>query len=320
MEFYIMIAVIIVVAILFAYVALDVFVIVPGPNYGVHLRFDKRTGRILEEGLGFKIPFIDKVDLFSTELDKIEVNVNFTTIDKLQLTIIGSLQYRPDARISDDPDDTKKLARKRKGKNTFFAMSQEIIKSGIEDALRSMLGGLGGVYKGSEFINNRQALGSLINSILRLNKPPHLNHDINKCNVSECTMPEKIDAKHLVDFYNSHWKGVHEHIESEKNKDSECSPIEIRYGIDVETFALSNVDFSQATKEAFEKEKQAEARKDAFKYKIIMAKEAKELGASAQEALNAADISLDPEIKKQIVSVEGNAGVLGGLISKIGGI
>ncbi|MFA5999590.1 MAG: SPFH domain-containing protein [Candidatus Paceibacterota bacterium] len=301
------------------YVALDALVIVPEPSFGVHLRFNKRTGRIIEEGLESKIPLIDKVELFSTELDKIEVNVNFTTIDKLQLTLVGSLQYRPDPRISDDPADLNRLAENRRGKNTFFAMSQEIIKSGIEDALRSLLGGLGGVYEGSKFIGNRQALGSLINSILRLSKPPHLNHNAGTCGIPGCAMPEKIDAQDLVSFYNTHWKGVQDDIEQGKKNDTECSPIEIRYGIDIETFALANVDFSDATKEAFEKEKQAEARQKAFRFKMEMAQEAKKLGASAQEALNAADVSLDPKVSKQIVSVEGEAGVLGGIVSKIGG-
>lgn len=68
---------------------------------------------------------------------------------------------------------------------------------------------------------------------------------------------------------------------------------------------------------AFEKQKQAEARANAFKSKIKMAKQAQELGASAQVALNSADISLDPSVEKKVVSVEGDVGVLGGLIAAI---
>src|SRR3989344_42978 len=251
------------------YVALDALVIIPGPSYGVHLRFGKRTGKIYEEGLGLKIPIIETVELFSTELDKIVVSANFTAKDKLDLTLIGSLQYRPDSHISDDPEDLNRPARDRQGKNTFFAMSDEIIKSGIEDAVKALLGGLGGVYDGQEFIGNRQALGAMINSVLRLEKPRHLNHDSTTCGVPGCTRPKKIDAKDLVDFYNSHWMHIKDAVD--KRPETEYSPIEIRYGIDIEIFALANVDFSTATKEAFEKEKQALARKAAFRHKIAMA-------------------------------------------------
>ena len=300
------------------YVVSDALVIIPGPSYGVHLRFGKRTGKIYEEGLGLKIPIIDTVELFSTELDKIEVSANFTAKDKLDLTLSGSLQYRPDSHISDDTQDLHRPPGDRKGKNTFFAMSNEIIKSGIEDAVEALLGGLGGVYDGQEFIGNRQALGSIINSVLRLEKPRHLNHDSATCGVHGCTKPQKIDAKDLVDFYNSHWTHVKDAID--RRPETEYSPIEVRYGIDIEIFALASVDFSEATKEAFEKKKQAEVRKEAFAFKMEMAKNAKDLlGATAQEALNAADVSLDPEVKKQVVSVEGQAGILGGIIGKLGG-
>ncbi len=45
-----------------------------------------------------------------------------------------------------------------------------------------------------------------------------------------------------------------------------------------------------------------------------MAEEAvKKLGATAQIALNAADISLDAA-NKEVISVEGEAGVLGGIL------
>ncbi|MSU44800.1 hypothetical protein EXS45_01320, partial [Candidatus Nomurabacteria bacterium] len=262
------------------YVTLDSFVIIPGPNYGVHLRFGKRTGKIYKEGFGLKIPIIDTVELFSTELNKIDVTANFTTKDKLDLTLKGSLQYRPDSSISDDIEDLYRRAGDRLGKNTFFAMSDEIIKTGIEDVVKSLLGGLGGAYDGEKFINNRQALGAIINSIIRLKKPTHFNHNNKTCGVPECTHPKKIDAENLVEFYNKHWPHTKDAVD--KRPDTEYSLTEIRYGIDIEIFALASVDFSLETKQAFEKNKQAEARTNAYKFKIDMAKKAQdELGATA---------------------------------------
>jgi len=303
------------------YLALDSFVIIPGPNFGVHLRFGKRTGRIYEEGFGWKIPFIDTVQLFSTELTTIPVGAEFTTTDKLQISIKGTLQFRADPRISDDKRDIDENARDRKGKNTFFSMSEDIIKEGIEDALKSLLGGLGGTYEGKQFIKNRQALGDMINSILRLAIPLHLNHNPITCGRPGCKLKEqKVSVSKLKNFYNTHWREVQESLKGEKNRTEECSRYELRYGIDIETFALATVKFSQKTEEAFETDQQAKAREEAFEHKLSMAEKAKErLGANAQEALDAADVSLDPAVKKQVVSVQGPAGVLGGIVNKMGG-
>ncbi len=304
---------------LVAYLILDIFVTVPGAHYGVHLRFGERTGKIFEEGLNLKLPLIEKVELFSMELDRISVKVEFTTEDTLQMFLEGSLQYYPDPRISDDPKDISRSAKKRRGKNTFFAMSDEIIKKGIEETIQSILGGLGGRYTGKDFYANRQALGQLINAILMMKTPPHMNHDPEICEVKGCEMAEKVGANDLVLFYNEHWKET-QALTKSGNKDAEtCSPHEIRYGIDVETFALSRVDFSEKTKTDLEKKKQADASEAAFDAKMRMAEKAKTIGATAQEALNAADVSIDPDIKKRVVSIEGSTGVLGGLVEKIGG-
>ncbi len=296
--------------VLVAWLVLNAIVKIPPYHFGILERFGERTGKIFEEGLAFKIPFIDDVGLVSLELGELDVdNVKFTTSDKLQLEVQGSLQYRPDPNIVDS-----------NGRNVFITMSEEIIRSGIEDAIESVLGGLGGVYKSEDFIGNRQALGDLLNAIFRLGAPPHLHHDVGNCTVCAVNTPkfgEIVDAKDLIDFYNSHWQLVRGIISQERHQLTDFSPTENRYGIDVEAFFLSRVDFSKEVKEAFEKETQAKARQKAFKFKLEMAEKAKALGASAQVALNAADVSLDPEIKKNVVSVEGEAGVLGGIIGNL---
>jgi len=300
-----------------SYIAFLVFVVwllvnaivkIPAYHYGVRERFGERIGKAKPEGFCWKIPFIDTVDLVSMELGELDINTNFTTSDKLQLSVRGSLQYRPDPKIVDD-----------NRKNVFITMSEGIIKSGIEDAVQSLLGGLGGVYKAKDFIGNRQALADLLNAILRLGIPPHLNHNQTTCEVVSCSFPEHVEAKSLIKFYNKHWKIVRKRIIQERHNETEHSPIEERYGIDVEAFTLSQVDFSEETKKSFEKEKQAEARGRAFKTKLSMARDAMTLGAPAQVALNAADVSLDPAINKSVVSVEGEAGVLGAIVANMKG-
>lgn len=282
----------------------DSIVLVPAYHYGVLERFRERTGKIYGEGLNFKFPLIDKVVPISMGLTAIEINVGFTTQDKLHLDLVGSLQYRPDPTVEDS-----------QGRNLFVSMSEEIIKNGIEDMLRDTLGGLGGVYSAEGFIEHRQALGDIINNILRSDVPYHLRHDPD-CQVSKCTHKgeTQIDAKDLISFYDTHWQDVRK-----QQQGTDQSSVEKRYGIDVEVFALASIDFSKDVKDAFEKKKEAVARQEAFEFKLQMAAKAKELGADAQTALNAADVSLTPEIAKNkvVVSVEGQAGVLGGILGTL---
>lgn len=288
----------------------DSFIQIPAYHYGIVERFGKRTGRILLEGLKFKLPFIEKVELISMQLFEIDVTATFTTLDRLNITCLGSLQYKPDPEIKDS-----------KGRNIFITISEEIINSGIADTIQAKLGALGGVKTGDDFIKNRHALSDIINCFLRLETPPHINHDPQNCRVQGCKFskcpPGMIDANKLMDFYSQHWVLIKELLDEEKKKVLDRSSVEKRYGIDIEYFALSDIKFSKETQESFEKDKQAEAREKAFKKKIKMAKSAvKELGASPQVALNAADKTLDPTVKKEIVSVEGETGVLGGFLGR----
>lgn len=283
----------------------DMFVQIPAYHFGVLERFGRRTGRILEEGLGVKLPFIDSVELISTELVEIDVPANFTTKDKLQLTSSGSLQYRPDRKVAPD------------GRCVFVEMSEEIIKSGISDTVKAKLGALGGVKVGKDFIELRHSISDMLNCFFRLERPPHKDHNKTQCGISDCKISngDEIDAAELLEFYKTHWLIVKEALDSERNDVHTRSEVETRYGIDIEYYALASIDFSKATMEAFEKKKQAEARAGAFNKKIEMAKKAQGLGASAQVALNAADISLDPSVEKKVVSVEGDVGVLGGIVA-----
>lgn len=290
----------------------DTFVMVPAYHFGVVERFGERLPGIKYEGLRIKLPFIDVVQLISMELSEAGVSVVFTTRDKLQLTCVGSLQYKPDPIIKD-----------RTGRNVFITMSEEIISSGIVDAIKAKLGALGGVKDGEDFIENRHAIGDIINCFFRLEAPPHMEHDPNTCGVPNCKFPlfppGSVEATDLMEFYKQHRVAVKQNLDTEKGTPT-YSAIEERYGIDVVYYALSDIAFSKATQEAFEKERQAKARQEAFKIKLMMAKgAAKDLGAPAQVAFNAADISLDPDIEKKIISVEGEAGILGGLLEAFGG-
>lgn len=304
----ILMIVILALLVLIGFLLSDSFVEIPAYHFGVVERFGRRTGRIMDEGLHMKLPYIDYVELISTELVEIDVPVNFTTKDKLQLTCNGSLQYRPDYLVIKEIKGVKRCV--------FVEMSEEIIESGISDTIKAKLGALGGVKEGKDFIELRHAIADMLNCFFRLEKPPHKDHKAG-CTVKDCDLPNgnEIDAGRLLDYYKYHWLDVKKALDEERESVQTRSEVEKRYGIDIEYYALASIDFSTGTMEAFEKQKQAEARASAFDKKIEMAKKAQSLGASAQVALNSADVSLDPSIKKEVVSVEGDVGVLGGLVA-----
>lgn len=331
----------------------DAIVMVPAYHYGVHERFGRRMEKIFFEGFNLKIPFIDKVELISTELAEIDVKTFFTTggkvstgagksagkqadndkgDDKLQVQLDGSIQYRPSPYVKD-----------QNGRNVFISVSDEVIRSGVADMLKDMLGGLGGIYQAEDFIRNRQAFGDLVNQILKFATPFHLRHEEGgKCAAKDCKHSgvTNIPREDLVDFYNTHWEIIRDERmkkareDKEARKGAECmseedaekllesmSPTEKRYGIDIEVFALEQLDFSPEVKRAFEARREARERQKGFAVKMEMAQEAMKLnGASSQEALDAVDTSLIPEVakNKRIVSVQGKAGVLGGVLAKLG--
>jgi len=354
--------------VLFVVVCLaDTFFRVPKFHYGVHERLGNRTGIIYFEGWGLKIPLIDTVEIISLGLSKSKVQAVFTTgkapidtnkpasttrgdddskNDKIEVVTLGSLQYRANPFVFDEH-----------GRNVFITMSEEMIDDGMEDALKDMFGGLGGIHQAEDFIENRQAFGDMVVQILKSEKPYHLNHETggdengkNKCGVKNCEFKDvkMIPRQDLIVFYNKHWEHLKEIItkknakrkvdmsvigispipwlsyaasfKAESDADNpidDISPIERRYGIDIETFALANIDFSPAMKAAFEKNREAKERARAYTIKLRMAKQAvDDLGVDGQVALNSADVSLNPDIarNKSVISVEGEAGVLGGAL------
>jgi len=291
------------------YAIVDSIVFVPAVHYGVIWRFGGQITDSLEEGLNFKLPFIDKVKIAPLELKTKEIKVEFTSKDKLRLTIPGALQFRADRKVVDENE-----------KNVFVRISDEAIITGIEKDIQTKLGGIGGKYEADDFIENRQALADLINSILRLDKPLHLNHDPGnsaQCGIEDCSDKKgKIEAEKLIEFYNKHWGRAKKMLDDEKDQPEVRAEIEKRYGIDIVTYSLAEVDFTKETQAAQEEKKQADYRFEAGKKVLELVKETKNTTPqiSDQQALNWADSILNPETPRKMISVEGEAGVLGGLL------
>lgn len=299
---------------------------IPPNHFGVVDRFGKRIRYekgILREGLNFIVPLIDSVELVSKNLVKEDIKFKFTTNDKLRLEVEGVFQYRPDPEVF-----FPKVNKEDHGRNVFLTVSETVIKDGVIEAVEARLGGLGGQCSSEIFITSRQALGEIINAILRMNKPPHKNHQKGApgpdpenpeepfCGLGgDCKFDDsEIGAEKLVEFYNAHWRQAKVIKDNEKNLPDDRSEVERRYGIDIESFDLGNVGFTPETEAAFEEARQAEERMKGGEKVAELAERFEKL---SQKSIDEAGRLLDPTITKKIISVQGETGVLGGIIEGI---
>src|SRR3989344_2923299 len=267
-------------------------VIVPKVHSGVVLRFNarpKKGARVLHEGLHFLIPFIETVELFSYELVTLDVDETFFTSDRLEVRMKGSVQWRPDRELL---------------KDVFIGGSEEAITNGLRDTIKSELGKVAGTKDGNTFITDREAVDLLINALLRLGAPflPELTpeHRFDQC----CPPKEKSSASSRAAEIK-----VLLAVESERIQDR--SEVEKLFGIDIMRFSLADVGFSKAVTEAFERKKEAEAKREAAKAKLGVIGQYREVGLEPREALAAAEVSLGEGTQRKVFSLEGLSGLRG---------
>src|SRR3989344_4542240 len=226
-------------------------VIIPTVHCGIVSRFKKRTGRVLGEGLRFVWPFVDSVDLFKLEVVTSDVAESFFSSDQLEVIIKGKVQWRPDKRLVS---------------SKFVEMSEDTITKGLIGAIKAELGIIAGQKEAEAFIGSREAVGLLINCVLRMEEPFHIIH---------AALPST-----RLDFYVQNGNNVRDHLRDEHKLVNNRSDIEAGYGIDILKFELEDVDFSPATK--------------------------KVMGLDPQAAVNAAELALEESrTTRQIFSVEG---------------
>jgi len=244
--------------------------------------------RKAKEGPNLKIPFMEKAVSYSAELDRLEINkIKVMSKDKLEMEISGSLKFWLDYVLLKRYDETR----------TKQAKS-------IEDAIKGEIGVLAGTKEAEAFILEREAIETIINCRLRLAIMPHRQNKYPEVKAAGGS----IAPEDRIDFYKKYLKKIQDGLRREVH-DPRRSHIEESYGIDVDVFNLTVIDYSEATKKALEAKRQAELYRKAAQEEILLAKSFQELGGlSGQEAVNASQVSLN-KAEKKIISVEGLAGL-----------
>lgn len=284
----------------------DSVVFTPAVHFRVMTFLGMRTGRVLLEGPALKIPLFEQYKEFQREQREFGYDVNFISKDNLSIDASGNVFWEADPFVCDST-----------GKNKHYAVSQEVREHGVIDKIESVVAGIGGNTTGEDFKARRKAVEDAINAVLRLEKPPHLNHDANTCSARGRKRNEKGEEigeevgcyfngstpiEKLLDFYSFHWE------KPKHGGKSGISSTEAQFGINIVSSVMPNIRFSKETRDAFEQHKQAELQAGAFKTKVGLAKQAMtELDISGADAMHAVDITLEEpdKVTKKIVTVQG---------------
>ncbi|MBI3046279.1 MAG: hypothetical protein HYY86_01905 [Candidatus Harrisonbacteria bacterium] len=265
---------------------------VPAKYYAVFNLFGWRW-RKEKEGLAFMFPFVEKTQLYSAELDRLEIIVIVTSKDMLGIKVTGSLESVPDFDLLFQYDLTK--------------IQQ---KKALEDSIKDEIGVLAGLKEGEAFISEREVLRTIINCRLRLAIMPHRQNKYPEVKTAGGSIP----PEKRIGFYKKYLKEIQKSLRREIF-DPRRSHIEEAYGLDAKLYNLASVEYTEETKKAMEAKKNAEFLRKAAQEEILLAKSFQELeGLSGQEAVNASQVSLK-RAEKKVISVEG----LKGLNVNIGG-
>jgi len=279
---------------------LNSMVIIPTFKIGLVRTFKRipdKNPRKLEPGLRFILPFVQDVLLetaggepISTELRKMPLEVTVISKDNQKIVVGGTLFFKVDPSLV----------------LTFAKLGKDLLK-GVVNAIESELGVIAGAQTGDDFIKERQAIQDLVNCVLRMKKPPHQRPEEFQAT------PEDVKPERRLKFYKHYAKPIKNQIKNEKQKKKDISTVEKRFGIDIETFELTKVSFSEEIMKAREQQEKAKlemkAAEERQEKKIQMLEILLQKGVPVQEAVNLVESS-SGAAERKIISVEGGGSSL----------
>ena len=282
--------------------------LIPTVHKGVLLRLNERIYDAhdklvaFDEGLCFIIPFLEQVNLFELTLQTLHFAPDekgestgkkggyftFESADKLEIKMKGYVQYRPD------------------DLNTFLQMDEETVQHGIQGAIKDEIGAMGGACGGTAFITKREAVRVLANELMRLKEPWYV---AKKLRMSEAFDDSRVRGKPKVpNNYIDNIQEIRKILAHEQNLPDK-SEIEERYGVDIVTVVVEDIDYTDKTKLDFEKKVQAEAQASANE---VFAKNLKFIidrlppGLDDESKVNTA-MNILGKIDRRVLAFEGTA-------------
>ena len=262
--------------------------IIPKSHIGVLEVFGKRNiSKVYLEGLHFIAYKIEDVALYSLENNVRTFTVKVKSKDNVTINLSVAYEYIPDKNLMD-----------------VFGDNEKSLKEGaLDNSIMNELGIVAGTKEALDFINQREAIVTFINCLLRLKQMPH-------------DYPETIGIKskpiplgRRLEFYRKNSRAIKlELLDKEAQKVSEKSNIELQYGVDIKEFDLMIPDFDEAYNKAIQKDKEAAAIIKAQERTLELAKKYAEI---PQKGINAMQVAMD-QAERKVVSIEGLEDIFGG--------
>ncbi len=291
-------------------------------TYGDYRVFGKRIGKTVTEGLHWRW-WWQTIRLYSAKVRIVTVKETFTTNDKVEAEIEGLVQYVPD----------RELISKR-----FASLDEETVTAGLSSNIRETVGVIAGVYPYETLFKKREFISTMINCVLRMNHPPHLEIEAltwvndrakdksrqldeekirQTCRDADgrewITADKEVIPERRIEFYEKFAFQVRMLLDQEAQYTKVRSTTEKVYGIDVDHFNLPDTNWTPEFRNAIQEEKRAEGevagrtkKADAVKK---LAEEIRKQSPNIQEstALHAA-MAAHGLSTHQTIAVEGQTG------------
>jgi len=265
------------------------YVMVPAAHKGILLLLGQRQPVVLKEGLQLIIPWLMNVEPvpYEQKLNRLEGIEVLSKVDpredisSIRVTIKGSFEWKLDPR----PEQLRK----------YRELTEEAIVTGLTDEVKRSLEEIAGTLAADDFISLREAIGLHINCLLRLSWERIPYHR---------KPPDKI-----LPYCRKNRQSIRTLLEGEAGR-AERSEVEDRYGIDVIAIRISDVDYNEEVKRAFEEKRRSQETMKARQVEkeavlqITEGLEKSSRGLSASEAINDALVILG-KATKNVISVEG---------------
>ncbi len=196
--------------------------------------------RILYEfwapGWHFRIPGLLRVETYEWKKKTSFFSVEVTTKDGVSLKVPGSLQWELDPELL----------------GSEFARFDEVtIEKNLIDATTDEIEAIAGTQEYQDFYARRKELSLLINSIMRLGTPWHVEKNV---------PPDR-----RLDEYKKHADVIEETLNFEMYELDDHSPLEERFSIDIRLAAIADIAYTEEFAEAMVAAKKAALRAEAGK-------------------------------------------------------
>ena len=162
------------------------FVVIPAGHTGVALTFGKVEDNVLQEGLHFKVPFVQKIVVVDNRIVKLDVNTEAFSKDLQTITTVVAVNYH----VGKESSQTVY-------KNVGMGFEDVLITPAVNEVLKAVTA----KYTAVELVSSRAEVSMLLDEGLN----EKLNNYVFICDVTEARVISNAPSMTYA-FYHAHVK------------------------------------------------------------------------------------------------------------------